>query len=215
MAFFGRARNREPAVAPVRLHLGCGQAPIPGWVNIDVQALPGVDRVLDVRQGLPFENVAAIFAEHFLEHLDVLEGLECLVECRRALGPDGILRISTPNLDWVLATHYRYGQWPTDEDAVVDCFRMNRAFHGWGHRFLYNQRSLAAALSAAGFSRITMHRYGESDVPELAGLERHEKSGDSPELPHVLIAQASGNGARGEILRKDLIEEYRQAMEAR
>jgi len=59
-----------------------------------------------------------------------------------------------------------------------------------------------------------MHRYGESDVPELAGLERHEKSGDTAELPHVLIAQASGHAARREISR-ELREEYRQALEAR
>jgi len=56
---------------PLRLHLGCGQSPIPGWLNIDAQRLPGVDRVLDVRRGLPFENVAAIYGEHFLEHLEL------------------------------------------------------------------------------------------------------------------------------------------------
>ena len=214
MALFGKARIAR-AAAPLRLHIGCGQAPISGWVNIDVQQLPGVDRVLDVRNGLPFENVAAIYGEHFLEHLALEEGLACLAECRRALAPDGILRISTPNLDWVLATHYRYGQWPEEQDAIVDCLRMNRAFHGWGHLFLYNHHALVAALKAAGFARVTMHAYGESDLPELTGLERHEKSGDTPELPHVLIAQASGRGSRGEMLPPDLMEEYRQAMDAR
>jgi predicted SAM-dependent methyltransferase len=213
MPLFASRRAPENR-APLRLHLGCGQAPIPGWVNIDVQALPGVDRVLDVRDGLPYRDVAAIYAEHFLEHLDVSEGLACLAECRRVLAPDGILRISTPNLDWVFATHYRYGQWPTDQDAISDCFHLNRAFHGWGHRFLYNLPALAAALTAAGFSKISMHGYGESDVPELAGLERHEKSGDTPELPHVLIAQASGRGEKRPI-SGDLLEEYRQALEAR
>lgn len=216
MPIFGRARpaDADAAAAPVRLHIGCGQAPIPGWVNIDVQQLPGVDRVLDVRNGLPFDDVAAIYGEHFLEHLQLEEGLACLAECRRALAPDGILRISTPNLDWVLATHYRYGQWPEERDAIVDCLRMNRAFHGWGHRFLYNRHALVAALKAAGFGQVTLHAYGESDVPELAGLERHEKSGDTPELPHVLIVQASGRGNRGELLPPDLMEEYRQALRA-
>ena len=214
MPLFASRRAPQNRAAPLRLHLGCGQAPIPGWVNIDVQALPGVDRVLDVRDGLPYRDVAAIYAEHFLEHLDVAEGLACLAECRRVLALDGILRISTPNLDWVFATHYRFGQWPTDQDAVSDCFHMNRAFHGWGHRFLYNRPALVAALTSAGFSKISLHCYGESDVPELAGLERHEKSGDTPELPHVLIAQASGRGEKRAI-SGDLLEEYRQALEAR
>ncbi len=214
MPFFGRERATERSAVPLRLHLGCGQSPIPGWLNIDVQHLPGVDRVLDVRRGLPFENVAAIYGEHFLEHLELEEGLACLVECRRALAPEGILRVSTPNLDWVFASHYRYDRWATEDEAISDCFRMNRAFHGWGHRFLYNRQALQAALSAAGFSTITMHRYGESDVPLLAGLERHEKSGDTAELPHVLIAQASGRGERREMSR-ELLEDYRQALEAR
>jgi hypothetical protein len=91
---------------------------------------------------------------------------------------------------------------------------MNRAFHGWGHRFLYNRPALVAALRAAGFADVSMHRYGESDVPELAQLERHEKSGDSPELPHVLIAQASGRGPE-RAFPKSLLEEYRQALDAR
>ncbi|MEO8349412.1 MAG: hypothetical protein ABI610_10910, partial [Acidobacteriota bacterium] len=146
---FGRTRATRPDGAPLRLHLGCGQAPIAGWLNIDVQALPGVDQVLDVRDGLPFKNVTSIFGEHFLEHLELEEGLACLAECRRVLSNDGILRLSTPNLDWVYATHYRLGQWPEEGDAISDCFGLNRAFHGWGHRFLYNRPVLFAALRAA------------------------------------------------------------------
>jgi len=214
MALFGRTPTTRPDAAPLRIHLGCGRAPIPGWWNVDVQPLPGVDQVLDVREGLPFENVASIFGEHFLEHLELEEGLACLAECRRVLTDDGILRLSTPNLDWVYATHYRLGQWPGDGDAMSDCFGLNRAFHGWGHRFLYNRPVLFAALRAAGFSEMTLHAYGESDRPELAGLERHERSGDAPALPHVLVVQASGRGERIP-MPKDLLEAYRQAIEAR
>ena len=214
MTVFGRPRTIRSDEQPLRLHLGSGQAPIKGWLNIDIQALPGVDRVLDVRDGLPFANVASIFGEHFLEHLELEEGLACLTECRRVLADDGILRLSTPNLDWVYATHYRAGQWAGDGEAIADCFGLNRAFHGWGHRFLYNRPMLSAALAAAGFSKTTFHPYGESDRPELTGLERHERSGDAPGLPHVLIVQASGRGERRPIAR-DLLDAYRQAIQAR
>src|SRR4029453_10033118 len=133
--------NREQ-----RLHIGAGRESLPGWINIDNQGLPGVDQVLDVRQGLPFADVASIYAEHFLEHLTLDEGLAFLKECRRVLRPDGILRLSTPNLDWVILTHYR-GASVADADAKVDCFRLNRAFHGWGHRFLYNRATLSSVLA--------------------------------------------------------------------
>ena len=104
----------------------------------------------------------------------------------------GVLRVSTPNLDWVMLTHYRAGEWKAGAEAVEDCLKTNRAFHGWGHQFLYNRQTLTLALTTAGFADVTFHRYGKSDRPELADLERHEPSADEPELPHVIIAQATG-----------------------
>ncbi len=198
---------------PRRLHIGCGQQSIPGWINIDNQGHPGVDQVLDVRQGLPFRDVVSIYAEHFLEHLSLEEGLAFLRECRRVLSAEGTLRLSTPNLDWVLITHYR-GRSASDEDARVDCMRLNRAFHGWGHQFLYNQSMLASALRSAGFARIQPYRYGESAVAELSGLERHETWEDTPDLPHVLIVEASGSG-RKDGVPEELLKEFREAVGSR
>ena len=173
-----------------------------------------MDRVLNVRQGLPFRDVATIYAEHFLEHLGLEEGLAFLNACRRALAPSGVLRLSTPNLDWVWATHYHYGQTGSGDEALHDCFQLNRAFRGWGHQFLYNRAALEAALKAAGFARVVFQRYGESDVPELKGIERHETWQDTPELPHVLIAEATGE-ARAKPLPDDMLREFREAISSR
>ncbi|HEY3203426.1 MAG TPA: hypothetical protein VGL03_07160 [Thermoanaerobaculia bacterium] len=214
MRLFRRTRD-DPGgkERPTRLHIGCGQQSIPGWVNIDSRGLPGVDQVLDVRRGLPFDGVAAIYAEHFLEHLSLDDGLAFLRECRRALQPDGILRLSTPNLDWVLITHYR-GCGIAEEEARLDCVRLNRAFHGWGHQFLYNRPMLVSAARSAGFARVALQRYGESLVPELEGLERHETWEDTPEFPHVLIVEASGI-AEPEEIPVELLKELREALGSR
>ena len=153
MRLFRKSRSEDASPGrPTRLHIGCGQQSIAGWINIDNQGLPGVDQVLDVRKGLPFADVASIYAEHFLEHLGLEDGLAFLAECRRVLRPDGILRLSTPNLDWVVLTHYR-GPEAADDEAREDAFRLNRAFHGWGHQFLYNRAMLVSAVKAAGFAR--------------------------------------------------------------
>ena len=188
-------REKPLPSGPIRLHIGSGQRHLDGWINVDHQKLPGVDRVVDVRDGLPFDNVSVIYAEHFLEHLPLEAGLAFLRECRRALEPGGRLRLSTPNLAWVLATHYRHDDSLPDDQGLFDCLRTNRAFHGWGHQFLYNRASLSLALAAAGFADVTFHAYGESGHPELVGIEGHEKSDDVPGLPHVLIAEASGRAA--------------------
>jgi|GEM_PF-277731 len=211
MSLFQREKRQEEE-GTLRLHIGCGQEAIAGWINIDNHALPGVDRVLDVRKGLPFRGVSAIYAEHFLEHLGLDDGLGFLKECRRVLASSGVLRLSTPNLDWVYATHYRTSQ--VAEEALHDCFQLNRAFHGWGHQFLYNRATLESALKAAGFGTVRFHLYGQSDVPELSGIERHETWQDTLEMPHVLIAEASGEAPPYPLPEQEL-REFREAINAR
>jgi len=181
-----------------KLHIGCGSLPLEGWCNVDIQSVPGVDVVLDVRDGLPGSDVRYIYAEHFIEHLALDDARRFLAECRRVLRRDGTLRLSTPNLDWVMLSHYRFGRWLSNEDAIADCLQTNLAFHGWGHQFLYNFTLMAELLRCAGFAEVRSRAYGESDDPALRGLERHPPSPDWPGLPHVVIVEATGVGKPGE-----------------
>jgi predicted SAM-dependent methyltransferase len=195
---------------PLRLHVGAGRARLEGWVNLDVQQLPGVDVVADVTQGLHFADVEAIYAEHFLEHLRIDDAVAFLVDCHRCLVPGGRLRLSTPNLDWVWLTHYH-----VEAPAEVkrrEAIATNRAFHGWRHRFLWNRELLGTALEAAGFDELAWCRWGESEHEVFRGIERHETYADLPELPHVLIVEAvRGEGrpralaALGEQLEEELL----------
>jgi predicted SAM-dependent methyltransferase len=175
-----------------RLHLGSGHQHLDGWINIDNQPLAGVDQVLDLTGGLPYDGVEFIFAEHFIEHLTYADALALLRECRRALRDDGVLRLSTPNLDWVWASHYRLDL--DEADQVRGCFAINGAFRAWGHQFLYNERTLTATLHDAGFATVARCEYGESAYSTLRGLERHEKSTDLGALSHILIVEAWGRG---------------------
>ena len=178
-----------PATPPrTRLHIGSGRERLDGWLNVDIQALPGVDVVADVTHGLQFSNVEAIFAEHFLEHLAIDKAIAFLLESHRVLGPDGWIRLSTPNLDWVWSTHYRLDQDPDGKRNAA--LALNRAFHGWRHQFLWNREMLAEALAACGFDPVHWCRYGESELAIFQGIERHETYGVAPDLPHVIIAEA-------------------------
>src|SRR4051794_17468711 len=67
-----------------KLHIGCGDVALAGWVNIDLAPYPAVDRVHDVTKPLPFESCSFIFAEHFIEHLSLHDGLRFLQHCRKA-----------------------------------------------------------------------------------------------------------------------------------
>ena len=192
----------------MKLHLGCGPLALTGWINIDNHPYPGVDQVLDVTQGLPFENAQFIFAEHFLEHLGLDDATQLMRECRRVLRDDGVLRLSTPNLDWVWASHYKRTM--TREEAVLACFAINRAFRGWGHQFLYNETTLTSLLLDAGFATIQRREYGESEHAELRGLEQHERQPDFEGLSHILIVEASGRGGAAPEYLDEPREMYRR-----
>ena len=40
----------------------------------------------------------------------------------------------------------------TGSDELQNCFNLNRAFRGWGHQFLYNERTLRTSLLDAGYA---------------------------------------------------------------
>ena len=210
-----RRRALRRSGGPIKLHVGAGRMSLPGWINVDNQPLPGIDEVMDVTREFPFHDVAFIFAEHFIEHLTYDDALRFLARCRSAMRPEGVLRLTTPNLDWVWMTHYHFGSWSDASAPVFDCFNLNKAFRGWGHQFLYNAPAVEATLREAGFGTIERSAYGASAHPELRGLEKHETYHDTPELSHLLVYEASG---RSEAKREDLagpLADFRKAVALR
>lgn len=55
----------------MKLNLGCGPKHMAGYVNIDCQNLPGVDKVCDLSKGIPYpaNSVDKIMANNFIEHV--------------------------------------------------------------------------------------------------------------------------------------------------
>lgn len=213
MRFFrkkNQPKQKGNAITTRRLHVGCGTEAIPGWCNIDIQDLPGVDLVMDVTQGFEFSEIEYIYCEHFIEHLRFDHGFRFLSSCFEALSDGGVMRLSTPNLDWVYLTHYSVDGGKA-EDKINNTFMLNRAFYAWGHQFLYSREVLSEVLRSVGFSEISEHEYGASDIPELRGLERHERYGATPDLPDVLVIEAvrRGSGKRRKSSSAAILEKAR------
>lgn len=121
----------EPKWRDLQLHVGCGPLVLDGWINIDNQPYPGIDFRWDLARGIPFRNTRHVFAEHFIEHLSYQQAVEFTRGCRAAMRDDGILRLSTPSLDWVWKVAYLPEAWTGEDEAMRDCFVINRAFRGW------------------------------------------------------------------------------------
>ena len=92
-----------------KLHLGCGENLLPGWLNSDlVPQFPQAIR-LDAASRFPLEDACLdyVFSEHMIEHITYAKGQAMLAECFRVLKPGGKIRISTPDMAFVVGLYQR------------------------------------------------------------------------------------------------------------
>jgi predicted SAM-dependent methyltransferase len=178
------AQARLAKIADPRLLcLGSGYAPIPGWVNIDVE--PPADVLLDLRFGIPVPTgtIDAIYSEHLVEHLPLKAASALFRECRRVLKPDGVMRAATPDLEQIV-TNYRLDwrsrhdwiNWPEYSYIDTPVRMINVAVREWGHQYLYDFEELALRLTEAGFGHVDRVAIGTSAFPRLRGLETRADS---------------------------------------
>jgi predicted SAM-dependent methyltransferase len=174
-----------------KVHVGCGpHAIMEDWWNIDIRKFPGIDEAIDATAPWPFQDLHYVYAEHFLEHLTLDQATQFLIHSGRSLREGGILRLSTPNLEWVVHTHFQTG--PIEQSKrLMDTLRTNRAFHGWGHQFLYSAEMLAHILDAVGYDVIVPCTYGHSAHLELDNLEKHGNYVVTDGFPSVVIFEAT------------------------
>lgn len=93
--------------AGLRLHLGCGQVYLPGYLNIDyppgehsVQQESKADLHADILQlDYPAHSIQEVRAHHVFEHFQRPVALALLVRWYQWLAPGGILRLETPDLE--------------------------------------------------------------------------------------------------------------------
>jgi predicted SAM-dependent methyltransferase len=178
-----------------RLHLGCSALLRPGWYNTDKYPRRMGVAYCDATGPYPFENDAFdyVFTEHMIEHVPYAGGKLLVSECIRVLKPGGKLRISTPDLGRVLAlrhpttqiereyVQFALGTIPEAVDSQTSFF-INQFMRAWGHTFIYDRETLSGLMRSAGFIDITEWRPGESDDPELTGIERHGETFPNPEF---------------------------------
>jgi predicted SAM-dependent methyltransferase len=174
----------------MKLHLGSGPVRFEGWLNIDLDA-PQADMHLDLRQPLPFDDASVeyIMNEHFIEHLTRENALALLTECRRVLSTNGVLRLSTPNLKFVVACYLarNIGEWGDLWEPATPCRLVNEGLRLWGHQFVYDAEELVSLLRESGFADVRFVRWRESIIKELAGRETRPFHGE-------LIVEATKTG---------------------
>ncbi|WDP93215.1 MAG: methyltransferase domain-containing protein [Desulfobacter sp.] len=162
----------------MKLHLGCGKRFIPGFVNIDICPQESLD-VQHRIETLPFNDasVSLIYASHVLEHFSRREFLDVLVEWRRVLAPDGILRIAVPDFRAIVTYYLKHGLGDGDTGLHGLICGGQRDQYDF-HKNMFDEAYLTLVLKRAGFSKVrpwdwraTEHRdiddYSQAYLPHL------------------------------------------------
>ena len=155
---------------PLKLHLGCGNQHINGYINIDCRRTKATDLICDISK-LPYKDntVSVIINCHLIEHIPVclmanIESscgekyesiIELIKEWRRVLRTDGILIIEAPDFDEIVKEYVKADNKRKEEIIVYiyGGFRGGSIYdlHRWG----VNEYRLRYILGKAGFEKIT------------------------------------------------------------
>jgi predicted SAM-dependent methyltransferase len=168
-----------------KLHIGCGFNMLPGWLNSDF--FPDSKSVihLDATRRFPLsdESFDYVFSEHMIEHVPYSGGRNMLQECQRILRRNGRVRISTPNLKFLIDLYSTvktqlqedYIRWSfenhIDFGIPNDAMVINNYVRDWGHLFIYDEKTLRHSLEDAGFVDVVVFPIKESNDAVLRGLE--------------------------------------------
>ncbi len=127
----------------MKIHIGCGRKPFPGYVNIDVQRFEGADQKGTATHlpGLATGSVDLVFLNAVFEHLYPAQQPLAIAEWKRVLKPEGRLLVTgIPDFERLAALYVKRA--PGHDGPRFDLNHLYRYTHGapeefspavWGH----------------------------------------------------------------------------------
>lgn len=152
-------RLAEARANGLRVNLGCGHLPQPGYINIDMRELPGVDIIAPVTH-LPLEagEVDEVFSAHLVEHFAQEDFVRVVLpHWISLLKPGGVLRAVLPDAGAML-TGFATGDIPYDD--LREVIYGGQEYEGDFHFNMYTTASIAGFFEAAGLVDVTIEAEG-------------------------------------------------------
>ena len=157
--------------SPPLLHVGCGGDSLPGWLGkyhetrLDIDASHNPDIVGDMRDLSQAGKYDAIYCSHALEHLSPHEVIPTLTGFLAALNEGGGLILFVPDLEDVSATDDVLFDAPAGPicglDLIYGYRKMLKDKPYMAHKTGFTKATLEAALTEAGFSKVTVTRLSD------------------------------------------------------
>ncbi len=149
-----------------KLHLGCGEKILPGFVNIDARDFPGVDvpnaDVSDLNM-IETASVDLIYACHVLEHLPRPRTFSTLLEWNRLLKPGGVLRVAVPDWDSTVRVYNETG----DYENLLNWIYGGREYEENMHHRQFTFAGLKTLLIEAGFKRVMRYDWQQTEHADV------------------------------------------------
>src|SRR3990167_4513571 len=174
-----------------QLHVGCGDVLLKDWLNIKFERREEYGKIIDKNGVLllnynllkirPVENetIQFIAGSHFIEHLDLNQGIEFLKKAYNALQRGGVIRLSCPDLELYAKNyvtrekqffdHPKVREWCAFKNAKTpgEIFIAKAYDSGGSHKWFYDFESLKHVLECAGFGKVKKCGRLEGVVPDL------------------------------------------------
>lgn len=173
----------------INIHLGCGEIYSPGFINVDSRFFPHIHHVHDVCELSIFKNEFAdlIYASHILEHVPMKKLNQVLVEWKRVLKKDGILRIGVPNFETIIKIY-------EDKDRDINAIWMplmgGQEYPDNYHRAVFNKNYLTSLLLDCGFTNVQEWDPNEVDNHDFTDWTSIKYEVDSKTYPISLNLEA-------------------------
>lgn len=160
----------------MKLHIGCGEKYIPGFVHVDARKFPHVDYVTSADKLDMFKNdsVDLIYACCVLEHFKRNKTEDVLREWYRILKPGGVLRLSVPDFEKLVEVYLKY----KDLKLILGPLVGRQDYPENTHYVIFDFSTLSETLKKVGFKRIyrydwrkTIHKdyddYSQAYIPHM------------------------------------------------
>ncbi len=142
----------------------------------------------DIVRGLPVpeRSAKAVYCSHVLEHIDRYSVATALKNTLEMLVPGGVFRLVVPDLLWRAESFVKQGR--NGSCGAADDFmrrshlgreapstgiirRAHLLFGNSDHRWMYDEATMRALLTDAGFESIRRCEFGDSEDPMFALVE--------------------------------------------
>jgi len=97
-----------PITGPVKLEIGCGDNPQPGYIHADIRPTAHVEYVFNMEKDpvpFPDNSVDELLTNHVLEHMSWRSLPFVMSEWLRVLKPGGRIFFRTPNLEFIVKNY--------------------------------------------------------------------------------------------------------------